>query len=114
MKCRDYMNGVPWVSVKHIGKRKIWEWALIDTGASLCVLHPEFASALGLEKMYERELNGFGSKQPVIADISMLEIAVNGFKEKLDVACIREEHYPEKVPKVIIGRNFLKSLWKLV
>ncbi len=71
MKCWDYVNGVPWVSVKLLGKRKVWEWALIDTGASLCVLHPKFASALGLEK--------------------------------------REEYYPEKVPKVIIGRNFLNK-----
>ena len=109
MKCWDYINGVPWGSVKLIGKRKIWEWALVDTGASLYVLHPRFISVLGLEKIDERELSGFGSKKPIIADISIIEIEVDGFKEELEVACIREEYYPEKIPRIIIGRNFLNK-----
>ncbi|MFQ6062352.1 MAG: hypothetical protein ACE5J9_04160 [Methanosarcinales archaeon] len=36
-------------------------------------------------------------------------IEVDGFKEKLEVACIRNKYYPEKAPKVILGRNFLNK-----
>ena len=109
MKCWNYTKGAPWVPVTLIGERFIREWALIDTGASYCVIHPEFAEALGLRKIHEISLQGFGSKKPIKADLHILKIDVSGFREKLEVASIKEEYYPEKVPKVVIGRNFLNK-----
>ncbi len=109
MKCWDYTKVAPWVSVTLIGERFIKEWALIDTGASYCVLHPKFAKALGLRKIDTVSLAGFGSRKPIKADLYPLKIDINGFREKIDVACINEEYYPENVPKVVIGRNFLNK-----
>lgn len=109
-KCWDYRKGAPWFPVKLIGKaRIIEEWAFVDTGAGYCVLHPKFISVLGLKKIKERSLSGFGSKEPIVADIVIVTIEVNVFKEKVKVACIRDKYYPLKVPKVIIGRNFLNK-----
>ncbi len=107
-KCWNYKENAPFVPVKLVGKEiVIEEWALIDTGASCCVLHPKFISVLGLEKIKIKKLSGFGSKKPIAADIVIADVEVNGFKEKVEVACIKERYYPPKVPKVIIGRNFL-------
>jgi predicted aspartyl protease len=109
-KCWDYKENTPFVPVKLIGKEiVIEEWALVDTGASCCVFHPKFMPLLGLKKIKIKKLNGFGSKEPIVADIAITNIEVNGFKEKVEVACIREKYYPLKVPKVIIGRNFLNK-----
>ena len=109
-KCWDYKENTPFVPVKLIGKEiVIEELALVDTGASCCVFHPKFMPLLGLKKIKIKKLSGFGSKKPIIADIVIADIEVNGFKEKVEVACIKERYYPPKVPKVIIGRNFLNK-----
>lgn len=109
-KCWDYRKGAPWVPVKLIGKERIIEeWAFVDSGAGYCVLHPKFISVLGLEKIKIKKLSGFGSKKHIAADIVVANVEVNGFKEKVEIACIKERYYPPKVPKVIIGRNFLNK-----
>jgi len=103
------LKGAPWVPVTLIGEKFIREYALIDTGATYCVIHPEFVEVLGLLKIGEVSLQGFGSRKAIEADLYIFKIDIGGFREKLEVASIKEEFYSEKVPKVIIGRNFLNK-----
>lgn len=83
--------------------------AFVDTGAGYCVLHPKFIGVLKLKPDREERLHGFGSKEPVKTEIASLEIEVNGFRETVEVACIEAKYYSEKLPEIIIGRNFLNK-----
>ncbi|MGB2727367.1 MAG: retropepsin-like aspartic protease [Halobacteriota archaeon] len=109
MKCWRYREWAPWVPVRLFGARVISELAFIDTGAGYCVIHPKFAVVLKLKPDREEELHGFGSKEAVKTEIASLEIEVNGFRETVEVACIEVKYYSEKLPEVIVGRNFLNK-----
>ena len=108
-RCWKYREKAPWVSVKLLGARIISSLAFVDTGAGYCVLHPKFMALLNLNTEREEELHGFGSKEPVKTKITSLEIEVNGFRETVEVACIEVKYYSEKLPEIIIGRNFLNK-----
>ena len=107
MKCWGYRKGSPWIPITLFGKTIIDDWAFVDTGASYCVLHPRFLPVLMLEKKREEGLYGFGSKEAVPTDIASLGIEVDGFRETVEVACIEAKYYSEKLPEIIVGRNFL-------
>jgi len=109
MKCWGYREWAPWVPVRLFGVRIISEMAFVDTGAGYCVLHPKLVAVLKLNLGREEELHGFGSKEAVKTKIASLEIEVNGFRETVEVACIEAKNYSEKLPEVIIGRNFLNN-----
>ena len=82
--------------------------ALVDTGAKYCVIHPDIASILVVEFEREETLYGFGSKKPIKVRITTLKVEVDGFMDKVEVACIDKELYPDKAPKMVIGLNFLR------
>jgi predicted aspartyl protease len=109
MKCWDYRRGSAWIPVTLFGETIIEDWAFVDTGASYCVVHPKFLPVLKLKKEREGRLYGFGSKEAVKTEIASLEIEVNGFRETVEVACIEAKYYSEKLPEVIVGRNFLNK-----
>ncbi len=100
---------MPQVPVRLIGKISVEEWALVDSGATYCVVHPTIAIAMELKFTGEKQVYGLGSKKPVLADVANIELEIGDFREKIDVVCIREEYYPIKAHKVIIGRNFLNK-----
>lgn len=109
MKCWEYTKGTPLVPVRLIGKNIIKEIGLIDSGAGYCVVHQKIAELLGVELRGEKHLYGLGSKKHIIGDMAEIEIDVGGFIEKVEVACISDEHYPAKAPEVIIGRTFINK-----
>ena len=109
MKCWRYREGAPWVPMRLFGERVISELAFVDTGAGYCVIHPKFVPVLKLKPDREEELHGFGSKEAVKTRIASLEIEVNGFRETVEVACIEAKYYSEKLPEIIIGRDFLNK-----
>ena len=108
-KCWKYIERAPWVPVRLFGARVISGLAFVDTGAGYCVLHPKFTSVLKLKPERGEGLHGFGSKKAVKTEIASLEIEVNGFRETVEVACIDAKYYSEKLPEIIIGRNFLNK-----
>jgi hypothetical protein len=97
------------VPVRLIGKNIVKEIGLIDSGACYCVVHQKIAELLGAELGGEKHLYGLGSKKHIIGYTAEIEIDVGGFAEKVEVACISDEHYPTKAPEVIIGRSFINK-----
>ncbi|OQX20828.1 MAG: hypothetical protein BWK75_04500 [Candidatus Altiarchaeales archaeon A3] len=108
MKCWKYRNDMPQVPVRLIGKISVEEWALVDSGATYCVVHPMIARMMELKFIDEKQ-DGSGGKKSIIADVANIGLEIDDFKEKIDVVCIREEYYPVKAHKVIIGRNFMNK-----
>ena len=52
-------------------------------------------------------IQGMGHKEPIVVDIYSLKIDLSGKRMRIDVATTDVNHYPERLPKVILGRNFL-------
>lgn len=110
MKKWKYIEDVPFIPIKLIGKdRIISRLALIDTGAKYCVLHVAIAEDLILEKVGEEHMIDFGSKRKFPIDVCILSVKFNGTIENLLCASVKERNYPDAAPKVIIGRNFLNK-----
>ena len=110
MKSWNYLDDIPFIPVKLHGKKlSISNLALVDTGAKYCVIHDKLAKVLGLEKVDEDRLSGFGSNQKFTVALCMVDIEINGIKENVLSACVQEENYPSIAPKVILGRNLLNK-----
>lgn len=110
MKEWDYIDDVPFIPIKLIGKGlEIKERGIIDTGARLVVLHERFAKRLNLEAVDFTEMIGFGSKKKFTVDVCIPSVEVDGIVEIIQCAVIKEKHYPPKVPWVVIGRNLLNK-----
>jgi|GEM_PF-2174374 len=109
MNCWDYINGVPQIPVRLMGKTTVEELGLVDCGATYCVVHPKIAKLLGLKFQGSKPLYGLGSIKSISADMANMEIEIGNLRESVEVACIREEHYPPMAPEVIIGRNFMNK-----
>ena len=102
---------MPFLPVRLCGKKiMIREWALVDSGAKYCVLHPEIVDELDLPILRIEKSSGFGSSKDFDAKIVSLSIELEDLRKEIEVATIPLSKYPPKAPKVIIGRNFLKSL----
>ncbi len=105
----DYEEGVPRLPVKLIGpKLTIYYKALVDTGASYCVVHPDFIDNMGIQTLRKTGTYGFGSVDRFEIDIVGMSIGVEDVKHTVEVAKIPASKYPMTAPKVVIGRNYLK------
>jgi len=110
MKEWDYVDDVPFIPIKLIGESlEIIERGIVDTGARLLVLHEKIANRLNLEIIDSMEMIGFGSKKKFTVDIRLLTVELEGIKEIIQCAAIKEKHYPPKVPWVVLGRNLLNK-----
>lgn len=110
MKGWNYQNEIPFIPVKLIGKNEaIEDLGIVDSGAGYCVLHERIAKRLELDVIGKEEMIGFGSKKRFPAKIGILSLEINGVIENVNCAIIGERYYPEKVPKIVLGRNLLNK-----
>ncbi len=109
MKSWDYSDGIPNVPVAIIGRdTTIREWGLVDSGATYCVIHEDISSVLGVELFDETEIWGFGSKKA--KKVKLGKIMIRFIKDtEVVVAVPSEDDYPEKAPRLILGRNFMEK-----
>lgn len=110
MKEWEYINDTPFIPVLLLGKhRNIKEFALVDTGARLCVLHEDYKRDLDLDKIEESYTTGFGSKKKIPVDICILSLEINGVIENVQCIVLKERHYPDALPRIVLGRNLLNK-----
>ena len=110
MKEWDYTDETPFIPIKIIGsRRKDSKLAIVDTGAKYCVIHEAIAEDLELDKISEEQMIGFGSKTKFEVDLCIASVDIGVRMEIIQVASVKDKNYPEKAPKVIIGRNLLNK-----
>lgn len=108
MKVWNYSDDIPFIPIKLIGKnRTLDRVGIVDSGAGLCVIHEHFAELLDLDIVGQQEMIGFGSKKKFPVKIGILSLEIDGIFENVNCAVIGEKYYPEKVPKIVLGRNLL-------
>jgi len=109
LKSWDYIDGIPNVPVAIIGKdTTIREWGLVDSCATYCVIHEDLSDALEVEIFDETKIWGFGSKKAEGVKLGKMIIHFIMDMEVV-VAVPSEDDYPEKAPRLIIGRNFMEK-----
>lgn len=110
MKEWVYINDTPFIPVTLLGKhRNLRELALVDTGARLCVLHDSYMQNLDLDKIEESYTIAFGSKNKIPVEICILSMEIDGMTENMECIAIKGKYYPDALPRVVLGRNFLNK-----
>ena len=110
MKEWEYANDTLFIPVILLGKhRNLRELALVDTGARLCVIHEKYVRNLNLDKTDHAHTTAFGSRDKIPVDICILSLDIEGMIENVECLVIKEKHYPDSLPRVVLGRNFLNK-----
>ncbi|MBI2547359.1 MAG: hypothetical protein HYW23_02840 [Candidatus Aenigmarchaeota archaeon] len=110
MNAWDYKDDTPFIPVTLLGKDKdIRELALVDSGARLCVLHEDHKWTLDLDKINESYTTGFGSKKKIPVDICILSLEISDKIENIECIVLKEKYYPERLSRVVLGRNLLNK-----
>ncbi len=110
----DYLNGIPFLPVRILGKDvSVSSLALVDTGAKYCVLHEKLARALKLAVVGSETLRGFGGREKFQAQLVTGVIEVAEMKHEVIFASVSDLHFPMVAPKIVLGRNLL-SLFKII
>ena len=110
MKEWPYRDEVPFIPVTLLGKdHNIKEFALVDTGARLCVLHEDYRKDLDLDRIEQSYTAGFGSKKKIPVDLCIISLEINGRIENVQCIILKERYYPDALPRVVLGRNLLNK-----
>lgn len=110
MKEWQYANDTPFIPVILLGKhRNLRELALVDTGARLCVIHEKYVESLNLDKIDNSYTTAFGNRDKIPVDICILSLDIEGMIENIECIVIKGRQYPDALPRVVLGRNFLNK-----
>lgn len=110
MKDWVYKDDMPLIPITLLGKyQNINELALVDSGAKQCVLHEDYKKSLDLDKIDESYTRGFGSKNKIPVDICIFSLRIDNLIENIECIVIKGKHYPDSLPRVVLGRNFLNK-----
>mgnify|MGYP001608098849 CR=1 FL=1 len=69
----------------------------------------DYKESLELEKIDDSYTRGFGSKNEIPTDICIFSLDIDGMIENTECIVIEGRHYPDALPRVVLGRNFLNK-----